>query len=327
MGQFPERIGVNPVTDTVYVPYYNGNSSSIAVVNGETNRVIDTIPNLQISDTYFFVNSKTNMLYIGNIVINGSSNTVSSSFNSSLTFVALDESANLLFAVSENILPNSPLSSQLYEINGTTNQIITSEILVGQVQTGGGAVGEVALINVTHTIYLSVCTTGFACLPAYVYAINEYSLSIEAQIPISGFGVFAITVDQSTNTVFLTATQNLLIVINGTTDQIVDSIPISAYSNSIRTMEIDPYLQELFLIGSPNCQAGLPDCGVDTLYVISLRSYGLLALFSAGNSTGGGEPIYLAFNPANNETYMSFSFSDYVLAVKVPYYQVTYEVP
>ena len=84
-------------------------------------------------------------------------------------------------------------------------------------------------------------------------------------------------------------------------------------------------MNELFITGSPNCQDILPDCGVGTLYVISTQNYGLLAFFSTGNS--GSEPIYLAFNPANNETYMSFSYSDYVLAVKVPQYQISILVP
>lgn len=325
IGEFRSRIGVNPATNTVYIPYYNGKNSSIAVVNGTTNKVVATIPNLLISDTFLLVNSKTNMLYIGNVVINDSTNKVSTAFNANLTFVALDQSANLLFAISENT-SSDRLSSQLYEINGTTNRVIESQSAIGEAQIGGGAVGEVALDSTTHTIYLSVCTTGFECYPTYVYAMNEYNMSVEARIPINQFVVFAIVVDQLTNMVYATASQNLLLVINGTTNQIVDSVPISAYANQLRNMEIDPSLGELFITGSPVCQGALPDCGIDTLYVVSTQNYGLLTFFSTGNNTGS-EPIYLTFNPANNETYMSFSYSNYVLAVKVPHYQVSILLP
>lgn len=325
IGQFPGRTGVNPVTDTVYIPYYNAKNSSIAVVDGRTNKVVATIANLQIPGTFLLVNSKTNMLYIGNLVINVSTNKVSASINSNMTFVAIDQNANLLFAVADNS-SSSVLSSQLYEINGTTNSVIDSQSLVGAAQVGSGAVGEVALDNVTHTIYLPVCTIGFSCAPTYVYAINESGLAAEARIQINQFVVFAIVVDDQTNMVFVTASQNLLIVINGTSNQIVESVPISAYANQLRNMEIDPSLREIFITGSPNCQGVLPDCGVDTLYVISTQNYGLLTYFSTGNNAEG-EPIYLAFNPANNETYMSFSYSDYVLAVKVPQYQISILIP
>lgn len=267
------------------------------------------------------------MLYIGNLVINGTMNRVSASINGNLTFVALDQNANLLFAVYPNSSPSSDmLASELYEINGTTNAIIANQTFIGEAQIGGDAVGEVALDQATHTIYLPVCTTGFACSPTYVYAIDESSLALEARIPINEFGVFAIVVDQETNMVFVTASQNLLIVINGTTNQIVDQVPISAYANQLRNMEIDPSLGEIFITGSPVCQVGLPDCGIDTLYVMSTRNYGLLTYFATGNNTGS-EPIYLTFNPANNETYMSFSYSNYVITVKVPLYSVSFLVP
>lgn len=324
VGPFPGRTGVNPVTDMVYIPYYNKQNSSIAVIDGRTNKVVATIANLQIPGTFLLVNSRTNMLYIGNLVINGSTNKVSASIESNMTFVALDESANLLFAVADNS-SSSGLSSRLYEINGTTNSVIDSQTLTGSAQIGNGAVGEVALDNITHTIYLPVCTVGFSCSPTYVYALYESGLAVVAKIPINQFAVFAIVVDDQTNMIFVTASQNLLIVINGTTNQIVGSVPISAYANQLRNMEIDPSMNELFITGSPNCQDILPDCGVGTLYVISTQNYGLLAFFSTGKS--GSEPIYLAFNPANNETYMSFSYSDYVLAVKVPQFQISILVP
>ena len=324
VGPFPGRTGVNPVTDMVYIPYYNKQNSSIAVIDGRTNKVVATIANLQIPGTFLLVNSRTNMLYIGNLVINGSTNKVSASIESYMTFVALDESANLLFAVADNS-SSSGLSSRLYEINGTTNGVINSQTLAGYAQIGNGAVGEVALDNITHTIYLPVCTVGFSCSPTYVYALYESGLEVVAKIPINQFAVFAIVVDDQTNMIFVTASQNLLIVINGTTNQIVGSVPISAYANQLRNMEIDPSMNELFITGSPNCQDILPDCGVGTLYVISTQNYGLLAFFSTGKS--GSEPIYLAFNPANNETYMSFSYSDYVLAVKVPQFQISILVP
>jgi hypothetical protein len=326
IGRSPTRIGVNPMRDILYIPYYNGNNTSIAVVNGSTNQMVTTIPGLSGGDTFVLVDSRTNMVYYASQVINGTTNHLSATINSTMTFVAIDQASNLLFATSSNSGPGSTMSSTLYEINGTNNAMIDSINIAGAVQNGEGAVGEVALNSVTHTLYFPSCMASFTCYPTDIYAINEQGLQIKAQIEINEYAVFAIVVDQATNTIFATASQNKLLVINGTTNQVTRTIPISAYANQLRNMEIDQTSGELFITGSPVCGSGLPDCGVDTLYVMSTQNYGLFAFFSMGNNTGG-QPVYLTFDPANNETYMSLTYFDYVLAVKIPHYQVSILLP
>ncbi len=80
---------------------------------------------------------------------------------------------------------------------------------------------------------------------------------------------------------------------------------------------------EIFLMGVPNCD-DLTGCHLTTLYVLSSTNYGLFTTFVT-SANGGGSQLSMQFDPANNETYIAFG--NYVLAVKVPAYHITYLLP
>jgi YVTN family beta-propeller protein len=72
VGFQPHGIAVNPVTDLIYVT--NTASNSVSVIDGKTNKIIDTIMigNRNLADDFEFtshvaVNSKTNRVYVSNI--------------------------------------------------------------------------------------------------------------------------------------------------------------------------------------------------------------------------------------------------------------------
>ena len=72
VGFQPHGIAVNPVTDLIYVT--NTASNSVSVIDGKTNRIIDTIliGNRNLADDFEFtshvaVNPKTNKVYVSNI--------------------------------------------------------------------------------------------------------------------------------------------------------------------------------------------------------------------------------------------------------------------
>ncbi|MHB8567181.1 MAG: YncE family protein [Nitrososphaerales archaeon] len=316
VGGYPQNIAVNPDTNTIYVAMTNANGSGLlAVIDGRTNKVSVVITN--VTGGTPIVDSQTNMVYMGSDVINGSTNQISARINPDFNFVILNPSTNTVYASSLFFGLGQNATSSLYEFNGSNNELIRSQNYSGQIPV------LYALDENASTLYVTECTDSFVCAPAYVLAINETSLAVESKIPLDTFSFFAIAVNQQSNMIYITALQNQMIVINGSSNQILDKIPITAYANEIWSITIDPGSNEIFLTGAPNCN-DLTGCGLTTLYVLSSLNYGLFTTFVTSANAGGGQAS-LQFDPANNETYIAFGNS--VLAVKVPDYGVTYLLP
>jgi hypothetical protein len=171
----------------------------------------------------------------------------------------------------------------------------------------------------TGLLYISMCANACTFFQPYIAEIATTSsgLQVASQIPLDKF-VFNIAVNPATNMIYLTSLQNLLIEINGMTNQIVDEIPFTAYANVLWGIAVDPLAYEIFLAGSPLCQ-GLSDCGANILYVVSAQNYGIFATFVASGS------FVLQFNPANNETYILYS--NLLQSVRIPQYNSTIVEP
>jgi len=306
-GRFPQAVAINPKTDTVYVTFWNG-STFLAVINGKTDRIIDTLTN--ISNTTPLVNSETNMIFVGNEIINGSTNTISGRIDSNLTFVALDEKRNIAYA-SQTALSGQNGTTTVYKINGTTYDTIGSQNFTGQM------LNNFVFDTNASALYATDCTESFACSPSYIVAINASSVALESKLEVDEI-FFAIAFNQQTNMVYVTSLQNLLLVINGSNNQLVTKVPVMAYANELYGIAVDPFRNEIFLTGGPYCD-GSPQCYPSiTLYVLSSTNYGIFTTFVGSTAQGG--PVILQFDPANNETYMAFGFSNFVLAVKIPQY-------
>ena len=314
-GEFPQQIAVNPVTNTVYATFWNG-STYLAVIDGSTNKIVTTLSN--VSNSFPIVDSSTNRIYIGNQIIDGATNKILGSINSNLTFVALDQNDDILYADRQVALNGLNGTTILYEINGTTDSVIASQNFTGAML--GGFVFDEEL----RMLYAVECTNSFACSPSFVVAINGTDLSLDSKLQLNTI-FFATTIDQETNTIYVTGLQDSLFVINGTNDELIATIPVMAYADEFQGIAVDPQAQEIFITGSPYCNNGFEECNSNVLYVLSSVNYGIFATF-VSNSTESG-PIYLQFNPANNETYMAFGFSNSILAVKVPVYWTGMLVP
>lgn len=314
IGQYPEQIAIDPDTNRIYVTFWNG-SSYLAVIDGDTNKIIDI---LQLSSNSApLVDSARNLIFVGNEIINGSVDSIVGHINSNYTFVALDEARNIVYADRSFALTGLNGTTILYEINGTTYQTIRSENYTGQI------LENLVFDNDTSMIFAADCTESFACAPSYVVSINGSSLDIESKLELDMI-FFAAAFNPQTNMVYESALQNSLLVINGTDNKLITEIPVTAYSNEIEGITVDPLTNEIMLIGEPDC-SGLIGCNSNDLYVLSATNYGLLATF-VGTSAESG-PAILQFDPANNETYVGFGFSNFVLAVTVPKYNVTMVLP
>ncbi len=313
---FPDSIGINTNTDVVYVEY-SFNTTNLAVINGSTDSLITSIPLGSATQATPIVNPDTNTVYIGNVIINGSTNEVSQYYNQSLTFVAADPSSNVVYAMNTTGYATNSTTT-IFEVNGSNNKIVSSVSFEGEPAAGDN---PIAMNEQTGILYLAVCTNECGFLEHSIIGIGQTSsgLTILSQIALDQL-VFNIAVDPSTNMIFVTALQNLLIAINGTTDQIVDEIPITAYANELRGITVDPTGNEIFLAGGPDCQS-FSGCGANTLYVVSEGNYGIFAMFTSPN------PFILQFDPANNQTYAVFYFSDFVAALRIPHYNETFLLP
>ncbi|MHB8566432.1 MAG: YncE family protein [Nitrososphaerales archaeon] len=314
----PNSISINQKTDIVYIEY-GSNTTNLAVINGTTDSLITSILLGTATQATPVINPDTNTVYIGDAIINGTSNRVLSYVNSDITFVGADPNKNIVYAMSTSNGRNA--STMIYEMNGTDNKLVGSLSFPGYPEAGDN---PVAMNTQTGVLYLSVCSTECGFSEQYIIGIGAASsgLQVVAEIPVNKL-IFNIAVNPTTNMIYATALQNLFIAINGTTNQVVDEIPVTAYANELSGITVDPLDNEIFLAGSPDC-ISFSGCGANTLYVLSGLNNGILATFVGGPDIG---PFLLQFDSANNQTYVLYYFSHFVASVKIPRYTVTYLVP
>jgi hypothetical protein len=313
--KYPLELAVNQKTNLVYVIDWYVNSS-LYVINGTSNKIVAAIP-LNFTSAYKpIVNSVTGNVYIGNLILNGTTSTIETQLPQNMTFVGVDESDNLVYASTNRFAETN--ATTLFELNGPDNSVLRSQRYPGYLSGGTMVVNPD-----THTIYSVACLEDPACPPTTVVAINDSTLAIKASISVPS-PVITLSLDRETNTVFATALQNLLVVINGSADKVTATIPVTPFANELYGLAVDPANQLVFATGAPIC-TGFSGCDVNSLYVISATNYGLFVTLQNNGTLSG--PVYVAFNPANNETYMSFEYSSYVLAVKIPRFGITVIYP
>lgn len=313
-GEYPQQIAMNPNTNRIYVTFWNG-TSFLVVIDDTTNKIIATLA--IDSNSAPLVDSSTNLIFVGNEIINGSTDKQIGSINSNLTFAALDQNSHIVYAYRQYLVGAMNGATMIYEINGTTFEIINSENYTGQM------LGDFVFDSNTRTIFATDCTESFACSPSYIVSINGSTLAMESKLEANTI-FFAAAFDPQTNMVLVTALQNLLLVVNGSNGELVAKVPVTAYADELEGITIDTATNEILLSGEPYC-SGFVECNSNTIYVLSATNYGEFADF-VGNNTESG-PVILQFDPANNETYMGFGFSSFVLATKIPQYNTTMLVP
>jgi hypothetical protein len=307
--QYPLSMAVNSKADLVYVTDWYVNTT-LFVINGSTNKIVASIPLNSTLPYDPIVNSVTGNVYIGNLVINGSTNKVIARISKNMTFVAVDQSNDLVYAKLTENLQNG--NAEIFELNGPDNVVLQSLTYTGLV------FGDVRINTGTHTLYTAACNY-YYCNPEFILAINGSTLAIESQIPVPD-RVITLYVNTLTNMIYATALQNSLLVINGSDNQLSATIPITPFANELFGLSADPESYLIMVTGAPIC-TGFSGCDINTLYVMSSLNYGLFSSFQTNGTLSG--PVLVAFNPANNETYLSFEYSSYVLAIKVPDYQIT----
>ncbi len=140
----PGLIAVNPVTNLVY---FSNLATSLAVLDGSTNQIVDTIITAD-GIQGIAVNSVTNRIYLAEstpgvqmVVVNGSTNvptTVQIPNACFLTYVAVDSALNRIYVVDNDC-------SGLYVIGGSGNRLLATILRPGYY-------GPLALDSTAHMI-------------------------------------------------------------------------------------------------------------------------------------------------------------------------------
>ncbi len=220
----PSVIGINPATNRIYIG--NSRSENISVIDGSSNKVIDTTTIVQNKLSIcppddIGVNSNANRIYVTIdfcrdrdtiessdfpiIIIDGFSNEVVDSIEieADVNLIAVDSNANLLYALSSN---------SAIVINALTKEI------VGELDIKGKAIG---INQLTQRVYIATDED--------VKIVDGTSRQVIDSINLSSN---AIGIDHLNSKIYV-ATDRGLKVVDAITNEIIESIDIEAVSIEI----------------------------------------------------------------------------------------------
>jgi YVTN family beta-propeller protein len=212
----PMGVGVNPVTDKVYVA--NNGSNSVSVISAATNTVVQTI-NLGAGNgpKGVAVNKLTNRIYVSNStsgtvsVIDGSSDsllTTIASVGSSLEDIAVNPLTNKIYVA------QFLAAGVVTVINGATNTILTT-VPVGSFSNG------VAVNQNTNRVYVSNLAAG-------TLSVVNGATDTVISSPAAGTNPNALAVDLALNKIYVSdvSAANAVRVIDGYTETIESTITV-----------------------------------------------------------------------------------------------------
>ena len=234
VGTNPGAIAVNPSTNTIYVANSNSpnTSGSISVINGTTNTVTTTIP---LSSSAMDINPNTNMIY--------------------------------------SISVYGPLGVSV--INGSTNQVVTT------IPTQGGPTG-ISVNPDTNQIYVAETEHKTGGPVGFIQTINGTTNTVAntASVDIANGNMI---VNPNTNQVYLqSAWDGSIIVFDGTTQTVSAKIP----GGTIGELAINLVTNRLY-----DTSEGNPE-------IIDTNTNAVIGTIQVGNAA------FIGLNPNTNEIYV-----------------------
>jgi YVTN family beta-propeller protein len=217
LGQTPSHIAVNPNTNLIYVSDYN--NDSVSVIDGKTNKVVNTI-GIE-TPSYIGVNPNTNMIYVDEHnrdlnsssidVIDGKTNKVVDTIGiETPSNMAVNPNTNMLYVLNQD---NKTLSV----IDGKTNEVVDYIVLVNQ------SIAYLAVNPNTNMIYVSDYYDN--SISVIDGKTNEVVHTIVIETPTY------IAVNPNTNMIYVMAyvynpdfTSYSINIIDGKTNEVVDAI-------------------------------------------------------------------------------------------------------
>ena len=285
VGTSPARIGINPMTNMIYVSNSGGNT--ISAIDGATNAVIATIQ-VGSEPEGVSVNPDTNKIYVTNYndntvsVINGSTNTVTKTI-----IVKTSYPENVVVNTNTNKVYVGGLDGTVSVIDGSTDTLTTSY------GTGscGGAIYDLGFNPVTNKGYATCIASGWRGIPNQGYVLiidgstdmNSGEIFLGNNTVATGLGI-----NTHTNTLYV-HDGNHIDVIDGNTNNVSGTVPIV---NDIVKMTANP--------------------NYDIVYATNFYDKTITKINGATNNvvgtmTVGASPLGIAINPNTNKIYVANS--------------------
>ena len=251
------QIGVNPQTNMIYVSNIGahnlGPGSTVTVIDGSTNTVVDTIKVLP-NPYYLAVNPNTNLVYVpsGSMesldTINGSSDRVANTIHLGgyPNTIAVNPNTNMIY------IDNGTLQV----IDGSTNQVVDT-IKMDNPKSPG--IGNMAVNSDTDKIY--VANYGYTRADNTITVIDGSTNTISATIPVGQSPTSKIAVNPVTDKIYV-ANDTDVVVIDGSTNTVTDKISgITADAG----IAVNPVTDKIYAVDSSGNTTSVIDGNTDTI--------------------------------------------------------------
>jgi YVTN family beta-propeller protein len=306
VGSYPVGIGINPVTNKLYVA--NQFSNSVTVIDGNTNNIESTI---QVDNFPYDleVNSYNNRIYVTNrgsntvSVIDGSTNQRLSNINvgESPVGISIDPSENIIYVT--NLGKNSSLSI----IDGISNKV------TGTVELNGIFYG-IAVNPLTKTIYLSNIKNHT------ISVLDGTTKNVINHIPVEYIPT-GLNINYKSDLIYVTNYgSNSISVINGKTNKVNSTIEVG--QNPVDTI-INPLTNKIYVSNNGDNTVSVIDA------VTNKKIKDLSVKPNSDKNNGNNDPILdipinltfpllankLALNPITNQIYITNTVSNGVIIV------------
>lgn len=227
LAEYPAGVAVDPATNTIYVSMNlhgtgsGSRSAEVAVIDGRTNKVTDTISLVSgASAVGVAVNSTTDTVYVAEdvagavAVIDGSTNsvttTVSTGSGTAPAQLAVDETTNTVWV--------ADLGGAVLAINGVSNTVTRT------ISLPAANVEAIAVSPASDTVYADTTTDGVAVIAGGTGVVATYIKGTRIGAQAGG-----IAIDAGSGTVFVTSADSSLWgttwVIDASSNTITDTIP------------------------------------------------------------------------------------------------------
>ena len=287
LGQTPSHIAVNPNTNLIYVSNYN--NDSISVIDGKTNKVVNTIG--VETPSHIAVNPNTNMIYVDeyNHVSNSSSiDVVDGKTNKVVNTIGIETPSSIA-------------------VNPNTNMIYVSDILNDSISVIDGKINKVADYIVFKNQSFEYLTVNPNTNMIYVSDNYNNSVSVidgKTNKVVHTIGIetpSSIAVNPNTNMIYVMAsaynpyyTSYSIDIIDGKTNKVVDAIEMKEKSE----IAVNPNTNMIYARGSDYISVIDGDTKEGTV-----------------NIPLGENILHLSVNPNTNMIYVSDFDSNYVYAI------------
>ncbi len=293
LGSTPYGVGVNPVTNKIYV---SNTAGWVSVIDGATNKVVDNI-RVGTFPSRIGVNPTTNRIYVGNpgsgsvSVIDGSTNMVVNEIpvGTLPKSVVVNDKTNRIYVANSG-------SHSISVIDGSTDRVATT-IRVGSNPE------YIGMNTLTNMIYVS---------SLYTDTISVIDGSTNRMTNTIGTGICSdviprspsgISVNPFTNKIYVACGYTSTIaIIDGSKNTVVRTVQL-AYGSTPHDVLVVPSTNKIYV---SNFNAG-------TVSQIDGASYGVVA-----NLVVGTKPEELAIDPVTTQIYVTNSGSDSVSVIDDP---------